>query len=213
MLTVFGALAELERENILLRVKDNYYNEEVSFKDVVIILTTNAGKNLYEDPSIVNLSAVPRKKILKALATDVDPRRGTPLFPAAICSRFASGNVVMFNRMAAHDLRHVARQEILRHAEKLQKTLGIDFEFDEGVFTAMLLGALMGCQQMIEGVCDLFRGRFTLNTMLLDECFQRYDGMPGDDTTALTIYMRTREQVRRHGASRALDLVRREVLR
>ena len=35
----------------------------------------------------------------------------------------------------------------------------------------------------------------TLNTILLDECFQRYEGMPGDDTTALTIYMRTREQI------------------
>ena len=36
-----------------------------------------------------------------------------------------------------------------------------------GQVLAMLLGALMGCQQMIEGVCDLFRGRFSLNTMLL----------------------------------------------
>lgn len=31
---------------------------------------------------------------------------------------------------------------------------------------AMLIGALMGSQQMIDGVCDLFRGRFSLNTML-----------------------------------------------
>ncbi len=36
-----------------------------------------------------------------------------------------------------------------------------------GQIFAMLLGALMGCQLMIEGVCELFRGRFTLNTMLL----------------------------------------------
>jgi hypothetical protein len=35
----------------------------------------------------------------------------------------------------------------------------------------------------------------TLNTMFLDECSRRYDGKPGDDTTALTIYMRSREQV------------------
>ena len=35
----------------------------------------------------------------------------------------------------------------------------------------------------------------TLNTILLDECFARYGGEPGDDTTALTVYMRTREQV------------------
>jgi len=35
-----------------------------------------------------------------------------------------------------------------------------------GQVLAMLLGALMGSQQMIEGVSDLFRGRFTLNTLL-----------------------------------------------
>ena len=35
----------------------------------------------------------------------------------------------------------------------------------------------------------------TLNTMFLDECSRRYDGKPGDDTTALTVYMRSREQV------------------
>ena len=36
-----------------------------------------------------------------------------------------------------------------------------------GQVLAMLLGALMGCQQLIEGVSDLFRGRFTLNTLLV----------------------------------------------
>lgn len=35
----------------------------------------------------------------------------------------------------------------------------------------------------------------TLNTILLDECFQRYGEKTGDDTTALTVYMRTREQI------------------
>lgn len=35
----------------------------------------------------------------------------------------------------------------------------------------------------------------TLNTILLDECSQRYKGKTGDDTTALTVYMRTREQL------------------
>lgn len=35
----------------------------------------------------------------------------------------------------------------------------------------------------------------TLNAMFLDECSRRYSGKPGDDTTALTIYMRAHEQV------------------
>lgn len=34
----------------------------------------------------------------------------------------------------------------------------------------MLIGALAGCHQMIDGIADLFRGRFTLNTMLAVTC-------------------------------------------
>lgn len=37
-----------------------------------------------------------------------------------------------------------------------------------GQVLAMLLGGLLGSQQMIEGLCDILRGRFTLNTLL---CF------------------------------------------
>ena len=122
------------------RLRDNFTDKEVSFSDAILIFTTNAGHQLYEESDTGNFSTLPRKTILRALETDINPITDRPFFPAAICSRFASGNVVMFNRMAAHDLRHVARQEILRHAEKLQRTMGIDFEFDEGVFTAMLLG-------------------------------------------------------------------------
>lgn len=47
----------------------------------------------------------------------------------------------------------------------------------------------------MEPLCLVGYSAKTLNTILLDECFQRYEGMTGDDTTALTIYMRTREQV------------------
>ena len=47
----------------------------------------------------------------------------------------------------------------------------------------------------MEPVCAGGYSAKTLNTMLLNECFERYEGMPGDVTTALTVYMRTREQV------------------
>lgn len=47
----------------------------------------------------------------------------------------------------------------------------------------------------MEPLCMAGYSAKTLNTILLDECYQRYEGMTGDDTTALTVYMRTREQV------------------
>lgn len=120
------------------RIRDNYTDEEVSFSQSVIIFTTNVGKNLYNDSSIVNLSATPRKKVLKALSTDTDSN-GNPLFPAAICSRFASGNVVMFNHLGARNLYTIAKRELSKNTKGFEATTGIKITADDKVATALML--------------------------------------------------------------------------
>ncbi len=120
------------------RLRDNYTDTEVSFKDAIIILTTNAGKQLYEQSESGDFSGLPRKVILNALNRDVNPVTGAPFFPSAICSRFASGNVVMFNHIGAHNLRAIAKKEILRHAANFEREIGIKVNVDENVFTAIL---------------------------------------------------------------------------
>lgn len=121
------------------RLRDNFTDTEVPFTDTIIIFTTNAGKELYADPVSGDLSGVSRKVILKALARDTNPKTGVPYFPAALCSRFASGNVVMFNHISAHDLREIAKKEILRHVKNFEREIGIKTVVDEDVFTALLL--------------------------------------------------------------------------
>lgn len=120
------------------RLRDNYTDEEVSFKDVIIIFTTNAGKQLYESESDGDFSSLSRKVVLKALRNDINPLSGSSYFPAALCSRFASGNVIMFNHIMAHDLRHIAKKEILRSASNFSKNAGVSVDIDEKVYTALL---------------------------------------------------------------------------
>ncbi len=120
------------------RLRDNFTDEEVPFSDTIIILTTNAGKQLYEDSESGDFSTVSRKVIIKALQKDVNPETGVPFFPAAICSRFASGNVVMFNHIGAHNLRLIAKKEIERRVIALEKETGIKLKIDERVYTALL---------------------------------------------------------------------------
>ena len=119
------------------RLRDNYTDKEVSFRDAIIILTTNAGRQLYEE--CADLSGVSRKVVIRALEKDMKPGTQIPYFPAAICSRFASGNVVMFNHVSAHDLRTIAKREMERHAVNLEKETGIRVEIDDRVYTALLL--------------------------------------------------------------------------
>ncbi len=120
------------------RLRDNFTDEEVSFKDAILIFTTNAGRQLYEDPSVSELSSVSRKTVLQALGKDKNPVTGAPLFPQAICSRFASGNVLMFNHLGASHLLKIVDKEINNHARAFGESTGISFEIDK-----KLSGAIM----------------------------------------------------------------------
>lgn len=119
------------------RLRDNHTDKEVSFKDTIIILTTNAGRKMYEDES-VNLATVSRKAVLKALSSDMNPATGEPFFPPAICSRFASGNVIMFNRMDATHLLKVAKGEMEKCAREISASTGISVVTDEKIPYVML---------------------------------------------------------------------------
>ena len=120
------------------RLRDNHTDNEVSFKDAIVILTTNAGRPLYEHSESGDFSSVSRKVIVKALQKDRNPATGLPFFPEALCSRFASGNVIMFNHISANSLCGIARKEIERHAENLLSETGIRLELESGVYTALL---------------------------------------------------------------------------
>ena len=120
------------------RLRDSYEDEEVSFTDAIVIFTTNAGRRLYESADGADFGAVPRKVVLKALLEDLNPETGAPFFPAAIGSRFASGNVVMFNRMSAHVLREIAKRELLTRAASFEEKFGVRVRFEEEVFSALL---------------------------------------------------------------------------
>ena len=122
------------------RVRDSYTDKEVSFKDAIIFFTTNAGRQLYEENDTGNYAALTRKVILKALETDINPVTGGAFFPAAILSRFASGNVVMFNHISASSLCRIAKKEILRQAKNFTAASGIEVTVDETVYPALLFG-------------------------------------------------------------------------
>lgn len=121
------------------RLRDANTRKEVSFTDAIVILTTNAGKTLYEESETGDMSGLSRRVILKALEKETNPATGLPFFPAAICSRFASGNVIMFNHMAAHHLRDVSKSVISTQGANLEKAVGIKTDVDDNVYTALLL--------------------------------------------------------------------------
>ena len=121
------------------RLRDNFTDKLVSFSEAIIIFTTNAGKALYEDPGIVNLSGISRKRILKALSSEINPLTNNILFPAAICSRFASGNVIMFNHLTAHNLTRIVQKELNSNILSLTQNTGLEVNISDKIASAIML--------------------------------------------------------------------------
>ena len=120
------------------RVRDNYTDKEVSFANTVVIFTTNVGRSLYEDSAVTNLSTIPRNKIIKAISEDKNPTTGAALFPTAICSRLATGHVIMFNHLGAGNLYTIVNKELNKNAAAFEKAMGIGIDVDPKVTTAMI---------------------------------------------------------------------------
>lgn len=118
--------------------QDQKTRKDVSFKDTIIIFTTNAGRPLYEGTEQTIFSGVSAKVVLGAIRKDINPLTKEPFFPTAICSRFATGNVVMFNHITASDLIRLAKQNVEEHVKAVEDKFGYNVEIDQRVYAAIL---------------------------------------------------------------------------
>lgn len=119
-------------------LEDKHTEQNVDFKDTIVIFTTNAGKSLYED-GLTAGTALHRRTILSALEQEVDPRTRKPFFPQAICSRIATGYPVMFNRLGVTDLVQIAAKEMDRVGKLFEAAHGKTFIVDPAVSLCLLL--------------------------------------------------------------------------
>lgn len=114
-------------------LEDQFTEESISFCDTTIIFTTNAGRQLYEDPNASGVHIAntnfQRKTILNALENEKDQSTGKPFFPQTICSRMAEGYPLMFNHLGVNELERIAATEMKRMAGLLEKQYYKDIEF------------------------------------------------------------------------------------
>lgn len=118
---------------------DDFLDKTISFKDTIIIFTTNAGRSLYESEPRKPAAGFSRKTILNALETDVHPQTGDLFFPATICSRLATGYPVMFNHLQAYDLEKISAAEFLHSCVLFEQKYRLKATVDPLISTALLL--------------------------------------------------------------------------
>ena len=118
---------------------------KVSFRQTIVIFTTNAGRSLYENGTTEKLSALPVKSIIDAIRTDVDPLTGRLLFPSELISRITSGKLLMFDHLSPKYLLQIADQNFEKLRDAFRKKYAIELTKDqEGRFLTSLLFSLGG---------------------------------------------------------------------
>ncbi len=113
----------------------------ISFKDTIIIFTTNAGHSLYEGDDAVSGEQVTMQTIISALRSDISPITGAPYFPEAIISRLATGYPILFNRLDPHDLEQISENEFNRCSALVKKQYAIDVKAEDSKVILSLLFA------------------------------------------------------------------------
>lgn len=150
-----------------LQILDEARLDDMSFKNNILILTTNAGKSLYEDVTSRNLSTTPKRVILDALEKDINPETKLPRFPTGITTRFANGHVVLFNHLEPYALMKIIIKEINTQIDIFKKATGIEVDLDERRIAATILYSS-------GGVADARMLRGTAKNIIIKEL---YDAM------------------------------------
>ena len=121
------------------RLMDHQIKKEVSFRNNIIIMTTNAGKALYDDATVCDLSGTPRSVILDALRTEINPQTREPFFPECITTRMANGHVILFNHLEPFALMEIVKDEIALQLKLFEKSAGVKVQYDPRMLAAMVM--------------------------------------------------------------------------
>ena len=112
----------------LASLDNAFKKEQTDFSGTTIIFTSNAGASIYEGDSGI-ISRTPKSVIMTALRNEINPTTGVPVFPEAICSRLAAGNVIMFNHLATSTKIKMIKDHFENVANEIKNDFGYELSF------------------------------------------------------------------------------------
>lgn len=158
------------------RLKDLFTEEEVSFERAIIIMTTNAGSQLYSETEKRNFSDVSEQSVIRALRNDLNPETKEPLFPAPILSRLAESTVIMFNHLEPFALCDIVRHQLLSHRSDYADSFRLNVCMDDDIPKAILYS--------VGGMTDARTLKGAAKSLMDDAMLELFDHVGGgeDDT-------------------------------
>ncbi len=171
---LFDEVEKACREVILLFLQildegkcyDKYYDKNIDFRNTIVILTTNAGKQLYQDAENENLTLLPDSVVIDALKKDKVPDSNVPFFPPEIVSRMSSHTIIMFNHLGADSLLKIIKMDLEKQLRLYKEKDRYDMVGEKDKLAATMLYS-MGSSMDARNATG-FAGKFT------DEKFANY---------------------------------------
>lgn len=134
-----------------------YMGDEVSFRNAILIFTTNVAKNLYDEEASGNLSGVSKSTIISALESDINPMNGKPYFPRELVSRWAKGTVVLFNRLEPYALKEIVLKELENRLATAKENTGLQIECDNDIIASLIMYSAGGAADARTMVGEVMR--------------------------------------------------------
>ncbi|MCI8515001.1 MAG: AAA family ATPase [Lachnospiraceae bacterium] len=149
---LFDEVEKACREVILLFLQildegkcfDRHYDKDIDFRKTIVILTTNAGKQLYRDAGDENLTQLPDTVILDALKKDTDPRSNVPFFPPEMISRMSAHTVIMFNHLRAGAILKIIKTDLDKQLRLFHEKYGYEVDSEKDKLAATALYSMGG---------------------------------------------------------------------
>ncbi len=126
------------------RCYDRYYDRDIDFRNTIVILTTNAGKQLYQNAENENLTLLPDSVIIDALKKDKAPGSNAPFFPPELVSRLSSHTTIMFNHLRADSILKIIKSDLDKQLKLLKERYGYDIESEKDKLAATALFSMGG---------------------------------------------------------------------
>jgi len=134
--------------NRFLEILDRGEVSGVSLESMMLIFTSNVGHSLYEEnASLSNLSLLPKTVLVDAMEHDENPATREPYLSAPLCSRFAAGNIIMFNNLPVSDLSEMANERFQSVISSMEERYNLTVSYDE----SLPLMFLYGCGNRLDG--------------------------------------------------------------
>lgn len=115
-----------------------FTRKQVSFRDTIVIFTTNAGRAFYEEKKNMQISAIPEATIIDALRKEKNEDGGQAM-PNEILSRMAKGSIIGFDHMNPAKLIPIIKSGMQSGADMLAKKYGLTCTYDMSKLPYMFL--------------------------------------------------------------------------